>query len=399
MKKKTPKKSRGPVVLLNSEGPGFQALFAETCCFGLSSGTPSLNSTLVGLGSVLLDAGREIKWASSLQDIPDDAQTIVTPAVIGYLPFVQSIMQWVPQHIKKLAFAIPPGLKGTDDRLDEIFDFTAGYYPIPLLARALGVEGTEAFPEFRADALPPKPFIPTILCAEGCWASCMECSWASKAMKPMRWRAASNTIASLEAMYDGSSKVVRNLPVYILVAEVDANIRWLREFVKLKQDRLPNLKWVTDVRADKVTEEIVELLTYSGCVEVIASIESCDQAIIDSIGRHCNLEEWVRGYKLLKAARIRCSVPMLWGIDPREDPDASAEWIRKQEVDPTDLKIGDQGVVGIYNGTPMWDLAQAGKIPTEKRMVFPAPAEPLLVRQGADEAIAKARRFRELLGV
>lgn len=397
MKRKTPKKNRGPTVLLNPEGPGFQALFSETCCFGPSVGTPSLNSTLTGLASVLVKARRPIKWATTIEEVPNNAEAVVVPAVIGYLPFLEALTQWVPEGVKKIGFAIPPGLKGTDQRLETIFDDVAGYYPVPHLAKHFGLD-VEPFPEFVSEALPPQRFVPTLLCAEGCWASCIECSWATTKLKPMKWRSPENTVASLKAIYNAKSSVAREVPVYILVAEVDANVRWLREFVRLKQECLPEVKWVTDVRADKATEEVVRLLTDSGCVEVVASIESCDQAILDTIGRRCDLAQWLLGYKRLKEAGIRCSVPMLWGIDPREDPDASADWIAKSGVDPRDLRVGDN-VTGIYNGTPMWEMAQAGRIPTEMRVLFPSPAEPLLVRQGADQAVAKARRFRELLGI
>lgn len=376
------------VALLRPTLPGGKHLQAEECCFGVGD-VPTFNSPMGGLYSSLLDMDFNPYYAWSLEDIKTPPYAVVMPLVIGYDGWLTDIAKKVKQRwpaAKLIAFTITQGLaKELGQR--EPFDHLVGYDTIPELLKQLGGSSDEYFPEIRVQAIPNRPFVPWLLTATGCMARCSYCSWAAR---PMRWRSPDNTIRSLTAMFNPGSPVVR-WPVLIAVAEMNANVRWMREFSMMKTNSpLANYPIVTDVRADWLTEEHVDLLQRMKCAEVIAALESPNKDVLKVMDRQMDPEKYVRGYKMLKEAGIKVMCPILFGVDERESAEEYAAFCNAHGI------VGNPGIMKLYAGTPMWERMQKEGWETELLGEWPKPAEPLVVRKGVAVALEKLRKFKEL---
>jgi len=342
-----------------------------------------------GLFSSLIGTDYRPYYAYALDEIREEPHAIVMPLVVGYENWLSGIAKQVKAKWPRatlIGFTITQGLAGSTSH-SHLFDRLVGYDTIPEMAKVLGVDA-EYFPEIKTPALPDKQFVPWLLTATGCVARCYYCTWAAR---PMRWRSPENTMRSLYAMFNPRSKVI-SPPVYLMLSEMNANPKWMRKLAELKENSLLTpLSIVTDVRADWLTEEHVDLLKRMKCVEVIAAVESPNPEILAAIDRKMDLDKFVRGYKMLQAAGIKVMCPMLFGMDEREDPVEYADFCKKHGVQ------ANPGIMKLYPGTPAYQKMKNEGWQTESFREWDDPAEPLLVRKGLAVAQEKLRKFQELM--
>ena len=169
---------------------------------------------------------------------------------------------------------------------------------------------------------------------------------------------------------------------------MNLDLRWLREFAELKlKSPLKDATFVTDVRADQCGDEVVALLKQAGCVEVTASLETVDASILDAVGRGMSVSRWLDGHNRFREAGISVQVPFLFNLSDDEDPEAAAKFVLEHDIDAR------PGIAKAYPGTPLWQELKEWDFHSD----LPGPAEPVRTRKGVLGALARLRRFEQLV--
>jgi anaerobic magnesium-protoporphyrin IX monomethyl ester cyclase len=90
--------------------------------------------------------------------------------------------------------------------------------------------------------------------------------------------------------------------------------KWLREFGELYRKEI-GLPYYCHLRADMMTEEMVELLSWSGCHTVNVGIETANERLAnDVLKRQIRQERLIAGIRMLKAAGIVVFADNILGI-------------------------------------------------------------------------------------
>ena len=114
----------------------------------------------------------------------------------------------------------------------------------------------------------------------------------------MAHRSASVTVGCLEEMVGPGSMMVAS-PVYLVCAEINAGKKWMREFAAEKEkSKVVDFQIITDVRADWLDQEQVDLLVRMKTHEVIAALESPNPTVLDFMDRKMDPLKFVKGYKM-----------------------------------------------------------------------------------------------------
>ncbi len=150
----------------------------------------------------------------------------------------------------------------------------------------------------------------------GCPFSCSYCfnssmvNYYGPSWKKPRLRSPANVVSEIKAVQQSGPLHVIGFRESIFVY----NARWLREFGKLYQAEI-GLPYYCHLRADLLTEEMVELLVWSGCHTVNLGIETANETLANKVlERNIRYEPLVDGIRLLKKAGIVVFTDNILGI-------------------------------------------------------------------------------------
>lgn len=100
-----------------------------------------------------------------------------------------------------------------------------------------------------------------------------------------------------------------------------------------------NIVWRCSVRAESLSEEIVDIMKKSGCMEISPGIESGDQRVLDFLNKKTTVEEMYEGCENAKNAGIAVRALMMIGTPgEREDtPEINYEYLKSLPHDMSTL--------------------------------------------------------------
>lgn len=208
-----------------------------------------------------------------------------------------------------------------------------------------------------------------ILTSRGCPYDCVFCSnpvW--KSSRPwLRLRTPASIAGEIEYLYQ---RGVREL--YIRADEFNANINWCtdvcKEIAGLGHD---DLFFQCNLRADKVTDQLVDALGSINCWMVHLGIESWNQRVLDGIEKFITVEQIIETCKRLKASNIKIyGFLMLYQIWEKH---GELQWESAHEVDNTirtTRKMMKSSLLDYmswqfatpFPGSRMWDIAHRHKL-------------------------------------
>lgn len=373
------------VTLLNPTLPDGTVLSAEECCWGPGEFV-TYSSPMGGIASDLARNGWTVLHAFSVTNASRLSDVFLMPLVVGYERWLSGIANLVKSRCKDskiVGIATPQGLAEVTEYRSS-FDFVAGRNPVESVLRWLGEPCSGYFPVVHSASVAPwADQIVWLLVGSGCPFRCVYCPWSGQ---PVKWRSPTNTLQSLSTFY-GNETVGLRRP-YLICAEMNLDLRWLREFAELKlKSPLKDATFVTDVRADQCGDEVVALLKQAGCVEVTASLETVDASILDAVGRGMSVSRWLDGHNRFREAGISVQVPFLFNLSDDEDPEAAAKFVLEHDIDAR------PGIAKAYPGTPLWQELKEWDFHSD----LPGPAEPVRTRKGVLGALARLRRFEQLV--
>ncbi len=133
------------------------------------------------------------------------------------------------------------------------------------------------------------------------------------------------------------------------------NHGWLREYAAEMRRRNLHPPFECISRADRLNEEMLDLLAELGCFRVWIGSESGSQRILDSMDRSVKIEQVQNAIVLTRARGIQSGMFLMWGYEGEEmqDIEATIDHVRKSNPD-----IFFTTVSYPIKGTPYYEQVQ-----------------------------------------
>lgn len=145
-----------------------------------------------------------------------------------------------------------------------------------------------------------------IVTSRGCMAHCMFCSvsafWKLCDSEKWRGRSVKNIVDEIESLY------VQGITHFKIVddsfIEPPRDEEWCNNFADEIVNRGLNIKLRITLRADRVTEGIIESLTRAGCNLYACGVENFSNAALKRMGKRANLEDNIRALDIFKKFNV-----------------------------------------------------------------------------------------------
>ena len=110
---------------------------------------------------------------------------------------------------------------------------------------------------------------------------------------------------------------------------------WLRQYAAEMKRRSLHIPFECITRADRMNEEVVDLLAELGCFRVWIGSESGSQRILDAMERGVTVEEVQHGIEMARSRGIASGMFLMWGYEGEELPDieATIEHVKRSDPD------------------------------------------------------------------
>jgi radical SAM superfamily enzyme YgiQ (UPF0313 family) len=110
---------------------------------------------------------------------------------------------------------------------------------------------------------------------------------------------------------------------------------WLRDYAAEMRRRSLRIPFECITRADRMNEEVVDLLAELGCFRVWIGSESGSQRILDAMERGVSVEQVQHGVEMARAHGIASGMFLMWGYQGEEIPDieATIEHVKRSDPD------------------------------------------------------------------
>jgi anaerobic magnesium-protoporphyrin IX monomethyl ester cyclase len=110
---------------------------------------------------------------------------------------------------------------------------------------------------------------------------------------------------------------------------------WLTKFAAEMKRRSLHLPFECISRADRMSPEVVELLSELGCFRIWVGSESGSQKILDSMQRGVTVQQVQRAIDLCRNAGIQTGMFLMWGYEGEElqDIEATIEHVKRSDPD------------------------------------------------------------------
>lgn len=113
------------------------------------------------------------------------------------------------------------------------------------------------------------------------------------------------------------------------------NHQWIRQYAAEMRRRGLHIPFECISRADRLTEEMLDLLAELGCFRIWIGSESGSQRLLDSMDRGVKVEQVQRAVAMSRARNIQSGMFLMWGYEGEEmqDIEATIDHVRKAQPD------------------------------------------------------------------
>ncbi len=129
------------------------------------------------------------------------------------------------------------------------------------------------------------------------------------------------------------------------------NHKWVKEFCDELEKRQLTIKYEIITRADRLTEEVVQLLKQSGCFRVWIGAESGSQKIIDAMDRRVKVEQVRSMIQLVQSYGIEAGTFIMLGYPGEDEKDIEETLYHLKYSNPDQFTIT---VAYPIKGTPLY---------------------------------------------
>ncbi|MEJ5359822.1 MAG: radical SAM protein [Desulfobacterales bacterium] len=187
------------------------------------------------------------------------------------------------------------------------------------------------FSDYKGMHLKKQPIESSLLISRGCPFDCAFCSnpvW--KSAKPwLRHRSVEAICEEIKYLYN---RGVRE--IYMSSDELNFNESWAQELCRaIFNLNYRDLYFQCNMRVDKVSEELTDLLNKINCWLVHIGVESANDRVLKGIGKHITVEQVERAARLFRKSNVNVfAFTMLYNV---WEEDGKLCWETNEEVDNT----------------------------------------------------------------
>jgi anaerobic magnesium-protoporphyrin IX monomethyl ester cyclase len=247
---------------------------------------------------------------------------------------------------------------------------------------------------FNGIDLSIEPRIPVIF-SRGCTANCSFCStwWI---WKGHRCRSAKNMVDELEILY-------RNFGIRHFIFEDDAfsaNMSSAKQFCQELIIRGLKIAWFATTRVDAVDEELLKLMSESGCYGISYGVETGSQKLLDIIGKKATIKQAKEAILATKKIGIKVTALLIVGShgETKATINETVEFLN--EVSPH--YIGSVGGLWIFPGTALYQYAKKERLIDDEFWLSDQPIQVFLAEHSQKDlqrfnfAVTKRKRLDSL---
>lgn len=161
-----------------------------------------------------------------------------------------------------------------------------------------------------------------------------------------------------------------------------------REIAKINQDKA--LKFKVFLRPELITEETVDWLLKCNIVGTEVGLQSTNPITLRNIGRHNNLEKFLRGVNLLKNAGIPVLVDIMAGLpgDTLQSISETIAFLKKHKLDSSSAFT----ILSVSPATTLWNERQRFGLKIQKQPPYYVLSTPTLAFGDMKRAIELCRK-------
>lgn len=149
----------------------------------------------------------------------------------------------------------------------------------------------------------------SLITSRGCPGDCVYCASRAFFGKKYRMRNAESVFSEVYYLFKEYKSDASLIDTYMAIFDdtFTVNKKRLRKFCEymIKTGLNKALVWKCESRIDVLDEEIIKLLSDSGCIALHMGMESANQAVIDSLNKHIKISNAENILQLLKKYKIR----------------------------------------------------------------------------------------------
>jgi radical SAM superfamily enzyme YgiQ (UPF0313 family) len=134
------------------------------------------------------------------------------------------------------------------------------------------------------------------------------------------------------------------------------NHEWIRKYAAEMRRRNLHIPFECISRADRLNEEMLDLLAELGCFRIWIGSESGSQRLLDSMDRGVKVEQVQRAVEMSRARKIQSGMFLMWGYEGEEMEDIEATI---SHVSKTKPDIFFTTVSYPIKGTPYYQQVQS----------------------------------------
>jgi len=205
-----------------------------------------------------------------------------------------------------------------------------------------------------------------LLTSRGCPHGCIFCCVGLISGKKWRTREAEDVVSELLR-----AKENYQMPSFeIMDDNFTFDIDRAKKICRLIISKKLNLDWWchNGLRADKLDQELLNLMKKAGCKSIALGIETGDEDVFNNINKGERLSDIVKAVKMIKKAGIKCVGYFIVGL-PGDSVDSTKRSVRIQRS----LRLSDYkyNMLIPYPGTKVWDIVkEKGRLLTDIKGVY-----------------------------
>jgi len=192
-----------------------------------------------------------------------------------------------------------------------------------------------------------------LLTSRGCPHGCIFCCVGLISGKKWRAREAGDVVTELLQAKENYQMSSFEIMDDNFTFDIDRAKKICRLIIKKKL----NLGWWchNGLRADKLDQELLDLMKKAGCRSIALGIESGDDDVFNKINKGESLSDIVKAIKMIKRAGMKCVGYFIVGL-PGDSVDSTKRSVRHQRS----LRLSDYkyNMLIPYPGTRVWDIVK-----------------------------------------
>lgn len=113
-----------------------------------------------------------------------------------------------------------------------------------------------------------------------------------------------------------------------------------------------NLVWGAQSRVNLINEDLIKIMSESGCIQITFGVESGSQRLLDLMEKGCTVEDTKKAFMLCKKHNIRTLANMMFNLPEEEEEDIKLSYDLFKFIKPDEFGLG---LTVAYPGTAIYN--------------------------------------------